>query len=91
MKTNEKRAYTETFERLPSWWGSYLRHNLFRISHAPGFHPEIEQRPICRRSDRCEGCPYISYHGTLSMDELMMEDTDWKFQVEEGFQIGGIQ
>ena len=34
---------------------------------------------------------YISYHGTLSMDELMMEDTDRQFQAEPGFQIGGMQ
>lgn len=34
---------------------------------------------------------YISYHGTLSMDELMAEDPAQQFQAEQGFQIGGIQ
>lgn len=36
-------------------------------------------------------CGYISYHGTLSMDELMMEDPAQQFQAEQGFQIGGMQ
>lgn len=34
---------------------------------------------------------YISYHGTLSMDELMAEDPAQQFQAEQGFQIGGMQ
>ena len=34
---------------------------------------------------------YVSYHGTLSMDELMAEDPAQQFQAKEGFQIGGIQ
>ena len=29
---------------------------------------------------------YVSYHGTLSMEELMMEDP-----AEQGFQMGGIE
>ena len=34
---------------------------------------------------------YISYHGTLSMDELMAEDPAQQFQEKQGFQIGGMQ
>lgn len=34
---------------------------------------------------------YISYHGTLSMDELMMKDPARQFQAEQGFQMGGMQ
>ena len=34
---------------------------------------------------------YISYHGTLSMEELMMEDTTQQFQTEQCFQMGGMQ
>lgn len=36
-------------------------------------------------------CGYISYHGELSMDELMMEDPAQQFQSDQGFQIGGMQ
>jgi len=34
---------------------------------------------------------YVSYHGTLSLDELMMEDPAQAFQKEQGFQMGGIR
>lgn len=34
---------------------------------------------------------YISYHGTLSLDELMMEDPAEEYQQEQGLQIGGIE
>ena len=33
---------------------------------------------------------YISYHGTLSLDELMMEDPAEQYQKEQGFQMGGM-
>ena len=33
---------------------------------------------------------YISYHGTMSLEELMMEDPAEQYQKEQGFQIGGI-
>ncbi len=35
-------------------------------------------------------CGYISYHGTLSMDELMMEDPVQQFREVQSFQIGGM-
>lgn len=34
---------------------------------------------------------YISYHGTLSLDELMMEDPAEEYREEQGFEMGGIQ
>ena len=33
---------------------------------------------------------YISYHGTMSLEELMMEDPAQQFQEEQGFQMGGM-
>ena len=33
---------------------------------------------------------YISYHGTLSLDELMMEDPAEQYQREQGFQMGDL-
>ena len=33
---------------------------------------------------------YISYHGTMSLDELMMEDPAEQYQREQGFQMGGM-
>ena len=45
----------------------------------------------CRHQGCQDLCGYISHHGTLSMDELMMEDTDRQFQAEPDFQMGGMQ
>ena len=33
---------------------------------------------------------YISYHGTMSLEELMMEDPAEQYQKEQGFQMGGV-
>ena len=33
---------------------------------------------------------YISYHGTMSLEELMMEAPAEAYQHEQGFQMGGI-
>lgn len=64
VKTNGESAYTGTVELSPSRWGGYLSRSLFRISHALGYAPEPEQRPVCRQFERCEECPYPG-HGFL--------------------------
>ena len=33
---------------------------------------------------------YVSYHGTMSLEELMMEDPAEAYQEEQGFQMGGM-
>ena len=33
---------------------------------------------------------YISYHGTMSLEELMMENPAESYQQEQGFQMGGM-
>ena len=33
---------------------------------------------------------YVSYHGTMSLEELMMEDPAECYQEEQGFQMGGM-
>ena len=33
---------------------------------------------------------YISYHGTMSLEELMMEDPAEQHQKEQTFQMGGM-
>ena len=33
---------------------------------------------------------YVSYHGTMSLEELMMEDPAESYQQEQGFQMGGM-
>ena len=34
---------------------------------------------------------YVSYHGTMSMEELMMEDPAESFREEQGLQMGGMK
>ena len=34
---------------------------------------------------------YVSYHGTMSLEELMMEDPAETFQEEQGLQMGGMK
>ena len=34
---------------------------------------------------------YVSYHGTMSLEELMMEDPAESFQEEQGLQMGGMK
>jgi len=34
---------------------------------------------------------YVSYHGTMSLDELMMEDPAETFREEQGLQMGGMK
>ena len=34
---------------------------------------------------------YVSYHGTMSLEELMMEDPAESFREETGFQMGGMK
>ena len=61
--------------------------NLDRFYDYEGFGLQRMEQESGMFTDR----GYISYHGTLSMDELMMEDTDRQFQAEPGFQMGGMQ
>ena len=35
-------------------------------------------------------CGYISYHGTLSLEELMAEDPAETYRQEQGFRMGGM-
>ena len=44
------------------------------------------QQRMSRESGMFTEAGYISYHGTLSLEELMMEDP-----AEQGFQMGGLQ
>ena len=30
---------------------------LFRTHYSPGYAPDPEPKPVCRRFERCEGCP----------------------------------
>ena len=35
-------------------------------------------------------CGYVVYHGTMPLEELMMEDPAEKHQREQGLQMGGL-
>lgn len=53
----------------------YEKYGLQRMEQAPGMFTD---------------CGYISYHGTMSLEELMMDDPVEQHQAEQGFQMGGM-
>lgn len=82
--------------RTPVEYGRFMIQESGRFEYDPnldGFY-DYEGFGLQRmeqESGMFTDCGYISYHGTLSMDELMMEDTDRQFQAELDFQMGGMQ
>ena len=82
--------------RTPAEYGRFMIQESGRFEYDPnldGFY-DYEGYGLQRmeqESGMFTDRGYISHHGTLSMDELMMEDTDRQFQAEPDFQMGGMQ
>jgi hypothetical protein len=82
--------------RTPAEYGRFMIQKSGRFEYDPnldGFY-DYEGYGLQRmeqESGMFTDRGYISYHGTLRMDELMMEDTERQFQAEQGFQMGGMQ
>ena len=82
--------------RTPAEYGRFMIQESGRFEYDPnldGFYDYegYGLRRMEQESGMFTDCGYISYHGTLSMDELMAEDPAQQFQAEQGFQIGGMQ
>lgn len=80
----------------PAEYGRFMIQTSGRFEYDPnldGFYDYegYGLRRIEQESGMFTDRGYISYHGTLSMDELMTEDPARQFQAEQGFQMGGIQ
>ena len=48
-----------------------------------------EQR-VRQEDGQFNECGYVSYHGTLALEELMREDPAEQYQREQGLQMGGL-
>ena len=82
--------------RTPAEYGRFMIQESGRFEYDPnldGFYDYegYGLRRMEQESGMFTDCGYISYHGELSMDELMMEDPAQQFQSDQGFQIGGMQ
>lgn len=81
--------------RTPAEYGRFMIQESGHFEYDPnldGFYDYegYGLRRMEQESGMFTDCGYISYHGTLRMDELMMGDPAQQFQEEQGFQMGGI-
>ena len=82
--------------RTPVEYGRFMIQESGRFEYDPNLDGFYDYEGFgLQRMEQESGmfidCGYISYHGTLSMDELMTENTDRRFQAEQGFQMGGMR
>ena len=69
-----------------------LAENLDQFEFAPGAHTPAEYgRFMIQESGMFTDRGYVSYHGTMSLEELMMEDPAESFREEQGLQMGGMK
>ena len=81
--------------RTPAEYGKYMIQESGHFDYDPNLEGiyDYEKYGLQRMAQECgtftdQG--YISYHGTLSLEELMMEDPAEQQQREQGFQLGGM-
>ena len=48
------------------------------------------EQQIQQEGGQFNECGYVVYHGTMTLEELMMEDPAEKHQREQGLQMGGL-
>lgn len=82
--------------RTPTEYGRFMIQKSGHFEYDPnldGFYDYegYGLRRMEQESGMFTDCGYVSYRGTLSMDELMMEDPARQLQEEQGFQMGGMQ
>lgn len=76
----------------------YGRHMIQQSGHfdydenLEGFYDYRRYGEQCIRQERGQfnECGYVAYHGTMTLDELMMEDPAERWQREQGPQMGGL-
>ncbi len=82
--------------KTPKEYGQYMIQDSGHYEFDPELHEFYDyERYGLQRMEQETGefnsFGYISYHGTLSLDELMMEDPAEAYREEQGFEMGGIQ
>ena len=82
--------------KTPKEYGQYMIQDSGHYEFDPELHEFYDyERYGLQRMEQETGefnsFGYISYHGTMSLDELMMEDPAEAYREEQGFEMGGIQ
>ena len=79
----------------PEEYGRYMIQESGHFDYDPNLdefydYERYGQQRMARQFGRFTGRGYVSCHGTLSLDELMMEDPAARYQEEQGPQMGGM-
>lgn len=79
----------------PAEYGKYMIQESGHFEYDPNLDEFYDyERYGLQRMEQQSGMftdrGYISYHGTMSLEELMMEDPAESYQQEQGFQMGGM-
>ena len=79
----------------PTEYGKYMIQESGHFEYDPNLDEFYDyERYGLQRMEQQSGMftdrGYISYHGTMSLEELMMEDPAESYQQEQGFQMGGM-
>lgn len=81
--------------QTPAEYGRYMIQESGHFDYDPNLTEFYDYEKYgCQRMEQQSGMftdsGYISYHGTLSLEELMMEDPAEQYQQEQGPQLGGL-
>ena len=81
--------------RTPAEYGKYMIQESGHFDYDPNLegiydYEKYGLQRMAQESGTFTDQGYISYHGTLSLEELMMEDPAEQQQREQGFQLGGM-
>lgn len=79
----------------PAEYGRYMIQESGHFEYDPNLeefydYEKYGQQRMEQESGMFTDRGYVSYHGTMSLEELMMEDPAEAYQEEQGFQMGGM-
>lgn len=69
-----------------------LKGTLVNVDHLEGFYDyrRYGEKCVQQEGGQFNACGYVAYHGTMTLEELMMEDPAEQSQREQGIQMGGL-
>ncbi len=81
--------------QTPEEYGKYMIQQSGRFEYDEDLEGFYDYRRYGEKCVRQEGgqfnaCGYVAYHGTMTLEELMMEDPAEQSQRGQGIQMGGL-
>ena len=81
--------------RTPEEYGRYMIRESGHFDYdenLEGFYnyKQYGEQQLQQEGGQFNGCGYVSYHGTMPLEELMMEDPAEQYRREQGLQMGGL-